>query len=125
MFRLKSFKKTKSKFGNIKTSQGDSKAEVKRYYELLLLEKQGHIKNIEKQPEFILMSSFKYAGKTERGMKYTADFKYFDIKKNKTIIEEVKSSYTAKLADYVIRRKLFKMSILKDFDKIEFVEILK
>ena len=125
MFRLKSFKGTKSKFGNVKTTQGDSKAEVKRYYELLLLEKQGYVKKIEKQPKFILMPSFKYAEKTERGMKYTADFKYFDVKKNKTIIEEIKSSYTAKLADYVIRRKLFKMSILKDFDNIEFVEVLR
>ena len=125
MFRIKSFKKTKSKFKNIKTAEGDSKTESKRYNELLLLERQGYIKNIEKQPEFILMTSFKYAGKTERGAKYTPDFKYFDIKKNKTIIEEVKSKITAKLPDYVLRRKLFKMSILKDFDKVEFVEILR
>lgn len=124
MFRVKGFGKKKQKFNNQKTAQGDSKIEVKRLNELLLLEKKGIIKNLEKQPKFILMKSFKYGGKTERGMRYTSDFRYFDIKKNKIIIEEVKSSFTAKETDYVMRRKLFKMSILKDFDKIEFIEII-
>ena len=38
-------------------------------------------------------------------------------------MEELKSSYTKKLADYFTRRRLFKYSI-KDKNDIEFVEII-
>jgi hypothetical protein len=113
----------KNKYFNKKTKGSDSKIEVKRYNELLLLEKAGLIRNIQKQPQFILQEGFRYKGEACRNIKYTADFQYFCNEKQKTIIEELKSSYTAKLADYRIRVRLFKYQI-KDREDIEFIEII-
>lgn len=115
----------KNKYFAKKTNAGDSKAEIRRYNELLLMEKAGVIKNIIKQPQFILQEGFRY--KNERAypqMKYTADFQYFDIERNVTVIEEVKSSYTAKLTDYRLRSRLFKYQI-KDKTDLLFIEIIK
>lgn len=115
----------KNKYFNKKSKGADSRIETKRYNELLYLEMAGEIKDIEKQPSFILQEGFKYKNdkRKEVSIKYTADFKYLDIIKNKIIIEELKSSYTKKLADYSIRRRLFKYSI-KDREDIEFIEII-
>ena len=114
-----------SKYFNKKSKGSDSKIEIKRMNELLLLERRGFIQNISKQPSFILQEGFKYKNdkRAEISIKYTADFRYFDVLKNKWIIEELKSSYTKKLADYSIRRRLFKFSI-KDKEDIEFIEII-
>src|SRR5208282_4490088 len=54
----------------------DSKAEARRYQELLLLEKAGEITDIELQPEFVLVYPFTHQGKKYRGVKYRADFRY-------------------------------------------------
>jgi len=114
-----------SKYFNNKIKGFDSKIEIQRKNELLLLEKAGVIKDIIKQPSFLLQESFKYKNdkRAEISIKYTADFKYFHNKKQKWIIEELKSVYTKKLADYSIRRRLFKYSI-KDKEDIEFIEII-
>lgn len=124
MYKIKVYQKT-NKYFNKTTKGSDSKIEIKRLSELQYLERQGLIKDIIKQPSFVLQEGFKYKNdkRAEISIKYTADFQYFDIEKNKTIIEELKSSYTKKLADYSIRRRLFKYSI-KDRDDIEFVEII-
>jgi hypothetical protein len=115
----------KNKYFNTKTKGSDSKIEIKRMNELLLLEKAGVIKDITKQPSFILQEGFKYKNdkRAEISIKYTADFRYWDNEKQRWVIEELKSSYTKKLADYSIRRRLFKYSI-KDKQDIEFIEII-
>lgn len=115
----------KNKYFNKRSKGSDSQIEIKRYSELLYLEKKGNIKDISKQPSFILQEGFKYKNdkRAEISIKYTADFKYYDLIKDKWIIEELKSSYTKKLADYSIRRRLFKYSI-KDKADIEFIEIV-
>lgn len=41
----------------------------------------------------------------EKAAVYTADFTYYDDQ-GKLVVEDVKSAYTAKLPDYVLRRKL-------------------
>ena len=69
-------------------------------------------------------ADFKYFNETVRAISYTADFQYFDVKRNITIIEELKSSYTAKLADYRIRARLFQYKI-KDRNDLLFIEIIK
>ena len=114
-----------NKYFNKKSKGSDSKIEIKRMNELFLLEKAGVIKDITKQPSFILQEGFKYKNdkRAEISIKYTADFKYFSIEKQRLIIEELKSTYTKKLADYSIRRRLFKYSI-KDREDIEFIEIV-
>lgn len=116
----------RQKYFNIKSKESDSKIEIKRYNELLLMEKNGEIKDISKQPNFVLQESFKYKDdkKKERQIAYTADFKYFNIKQNVWIIEELKSKFTAKMTDYVIRRKLFKNKY-KDDESIKFIEVVR
>lgn len=99
----------KSKYFNKKTKGFDSRKEAKRYTELLILEKAGVITSLNKQVPFILLESFKdKSGNAERGIKYLADFVYYDREKKTLVIEDVKSRITKKLPSYVIKRKLVK-----------------
>ena len=82
----------------------DSKAEARRYKELVLAQKAGIIRDLELQPEFLLQDKFKYNGKTERAVKYIADFKYFDVSKGVYVVEDVKGVQTEV---FKIKRKLF------------------
>lgn len=81
-----------------------SKLEAKRYTELKLLEKQGIIKDLELQPSYDLIPSFKKDNKTYRKSTYKADFSYFDIENNKTIVEDTKGFKTP---IYMLKKKLF------------------
>lgn len=81
-----------------------SKLEAKRYTELKLLEKQGIIKDLELQPSYDLIPSFKKDNKTYRKGTYKADFSYFDIENNKTIVEDTKGFKTPV---YMLKKKLF------------------
>ena len=65
-----------------------SKKEAKRYGDLLLLQKMNYIKDLEIQPKIPLIVNNKTIGS------YIGDFKYFDNKLKKTIIEDVKSKAT-------------------------------
>lgn len=90
------------------TEQGtfDSKKEYQRYLELKQLEAAGTIRELRRQTEFTLIPSQKIAGKTvERPVKYKADFDYF-TEDNVYVVEDVKSEYTRKLPEYIIKRKL-------------------
>ena len=102
--------KRKNKYKNIKTADGfDSKKERKRYLELETLQKAGVIKCLVKQVPIELLPTFKdKQGITERGIKYIADFVYYDNEKKSFVIEDVKSPFTRKLSTYVIKRKLVK-----------------
>lgn len=82
----------------------DSKAEAERYKELRLMEKASIIKDLDLQPEFLLQDKFKYKGKTERAIKYIADFKYYDVSKEVYVVEDVKGVETEA---FKIKRKLF------------------
>lgn len=99
---------TYRKYGNRKTVVNgikfDSKAEAERYKELKLLEKAGLIKSLILQPEFLLQDKFKYNGRTERAVKYIADFKYFDVARGVYVVEDVKGVETEA---FKIKRKLF------------------
>ena len=65
-----------------------SKKEAKRYGDLLLLQKMNYIKDLEVQPKIPLIVNNKTIGS------YIGDFRYFDNKSKKTIIEDVKSKAT-------------------------------
>lgn len=80
----------------------DSKNEAARYQELKILEKAGIIKSLRLQPEYELQPKFKIGKKTERSIKYIADFEY--IEGLKTIVEDVKGFVTK---DFSIKRKMF------------------
>ena len=96
------------KYGNTKTCFDgivfDSKAEVERYMELRLLERAGEIKDLQRQTPFLLQPSFKKHGKTYREIKYIADFTYFDVRKGKNVVEDVKGYRTEV---FRLKKKLF------------------
>lgn len=104
--------KPANKFGAVKVVidgiKFDSITEGNRYEELKLLVRAGLIKDLETHPVFILVKSVKFSGdkKATPAMIYTADFRYYDIKKGKVVVEDVKSKATAKLTDYRMRRHM-------------------
>ena len=84
----------------------DSQTEMNRYSELKMLERTGSVSNVRTQVEFELQPSFKdFSGKTQRAIKYIADFVY--EKNGKTIVEDVKSNMTATLPQYILKKKMF------------------
>ena len=103
--------KKHSKYKNIKTTRllpngevvtFDSKKEALRFDKLLLLAKQGIIKNLVLQPEFEIIPTVKHNNKTLCKIKYIADFKY--EQDNKKIIEDVKGFKTDV---YNLKKRLF------------------
>lgn len=85
----------------------DSKLEAERYAQLKILERAGIIRELELQPSFDLLPSFKKNGKTWRKTVYRADFRYILAKDDRIIIEDVKGS-TAVITDvFRLKQKLF------------------
>ena len=103
----------------------DSKAECRRYQELKWMEKAGEIRDIELQPEYVLVYPFVYNGKRFRGLKYVADFRYWTVPKatgphifGELVVEDVKSEPT--------RTPLYRAKLQMLFTKypdINFVEV--
>lgn len=79
------------------------------------MKKHGKIKDLELQPTFELIPTFKKDKKTYRKTTYKADFKYFDNEKNKTIVEDTKGFLTD---IYKLKKKLFEYTY-KDLQIIE------
>lgn len=100
----------------------DSKLECERFKILEVLEEQGLIKNLERQPVFILQDKFRYEGKAIIRIKYTADFRYVKVDTGETVIEEVKGYKTE---SYKIRYKLFIKKFVVDKDNVIFKEITR
>lgn len=107
-----------SKYRAFKTTVGgitfDSGLEAKRYTQLKILEAAGAIKNVQIQPKFRLMDSYKYNGKTIRAIDYIADFTYKED--GKVIVEDVKGIRTK---DYIIKSKLFIKKYIIDLGEID------
>ena len=100
-----------SKYKNIKVTRKllngdlvtfDSKKEAKRFDELLLLAKQGIIKNLTLQPEYEIIPTVKWNKKTLCKIKYIADFKY--EQNENIIVEDVKGFKTDV---YQLKKRLF------------------
>lgn len=85
----------------------DSKKEGEYYQKLKILEKQGIIKDLELQKEYILQDKFKINGKTRRKITYRADFSYVSTEDDKLHVVDIKSSFTRKNEVYRIKKKLF------------------
>lgn len=79
----------------------DSKKEAKRYTVLRSLQESGYIKDLKLQVPFELIP--KQSG--ERAVKYVADFAYYDLEKEISVVEDVKGYKTDV---YKLKRKLFK-----------------
>lgn len=83
----------------------DSIKEARRFDELLLLRKAGHIQDLRLQVEFTLREAYTTAeGYRVRAIRYKADFTYQD-ENGHLIIEDVKSEAT-KTRVYSMKKKL-------------------
>lgn len=102
-------RKVRSKYGSHKTQIDgitfESKAEAKRYQELALLERAGHISDLRRQVKYVLLQSKRNAaGYLERETAYVADFVYVNHL-GQSVVEDTKSIAT-RTPEYVIKRKL-------------------
>lgn len=80
----------------------DSKKEMRRHAELLMLEKAGQISELQRQVKFVLIPSQRIDGKVvERECSYRADFVY--IENGKKVVEDTKGFRTP---DYILKRKM-------------------
>ena len=106
--------KRKNKYFNKRTKSGfDSKGESRRYNELILLERANEITELVCQPRFdFIYNNIKICY-------YKADFSYKN-KEGDLVVEDYKSSYTAKLPVYRLKKKL-----MKAFYDINIVEVIK
>jgi len=77
----------------------DSKSEMIRYCELVLLQKAKEISELERQPRFpveIMNQHF---------CTYTADFRYRDSESGEVVVEDVKTAGTERDKAYRLRKK--------------------
>ena len=97
----------------------DSKHEGERYYELMIMQRAGAIKDLQLQVPFILIppqyeedielpnGKIKKGKCIEQSVKYIADFVYKDAKTGKTVVEDAKGYKDgAAYRIFVIKRKL-------------------
>ena len=85
----------------------DSKLEAERYSQLLMMERAGVIRDLELQPEYELIPSFRKNGKTWRRTVYKADFRYILAEDDSYIIEDVKGSTEVITDVFRLKQKLF------------------
>lgn len=101
----------KNKYHNEKTERDgftyDSKKEANRGDYLNTLQAEGKIMSLERQKPFVLIEPFNYHGKSIRGVKWVADFYYYDYERKTWVAEDVKSAMTKRKAEYIIKKKLF------------------
>ena len=83
-----------------------SRKESMRYGQLKLYEKGGLISDLRLQVSYELIPKLVINGKTERAIKYIADFVYFDTVHKVEIVEDVKGMITD---IFKIKYRLMKM----------------
>jgi len=110
----------KSKFGAVATIVDGirfaSKAEARRYQELRMLEKAGIIRDLQCQIPYELLAKFTHQGRKYSGVKYVADFKYFNNATGAHIVEDVKGAITPA---YRIKRAM----LLSQNPELNFIEV--
>ena len=98
-----------SKYNNKKTQMHglmfDSKAEAARYAQLIILERMGQIRGLERQVAYELAPAVKFEGASRKtpALRYVADFGYWEG--DKRVIEDVKGIQTPA---FKIKRHLMK-----------------
>lgn len=99
----------------------DSRKEARRYEELLLAQKAGEIDLLEVHPRFEIIPGFKIDGKKIKATFYEADFRYWDNKIGRMVVEDVKGQ-DRRTGKYLItplaalKIKLFKYLYGKDYE---------
>lgn len=112
MFKINKYKNQKTIINNIKF---DSKKEANRFVYLNMLLKANEIKDLELQKEFILQEAFDKNNKHYRKISYIADFYYFDLKRNRWIVEDIKGIRTEV---YKLKKKLFEYKYDLEIEEI-------
>ena len=98
-----------NKFGAKKTTIAgivfDSKREAQRYAELVLLERAGKIRGLQRQVQFQLAPKVKINGEKRQrpALRYTADFEYYEA--GYRVVEDIKGAITQ---TFRIRQHLMK-----------------
>lgn len=92
-----------SKYGAIRMNGHASKREARRANDLTILERAGHIKDLQEQVVFIIAPSVVIQGRKRPAMKYIADWTY--MQDGKLIVEDCKGFRTT---EYKIKRHLMK-----------------
>ena len=85
----------------------DSKLEAERYSQLKMMERARVIRDLQLQPEYELIPSFRKNGKTWRRTVYKADFRYILAEDDSYIIEDVKGSTEVITGVFRLKQKLF------------------
>lgn len=96
----------------------DSKKEAEYYQKLKILLKQGVIKDLELQKEYLLQDKFVINGKTIRAIKYRADFVYYDTRDKQEHIVDIKGSKRTMTTDFKIKKKLFAYKYGKEIEVV-------
>jgi len=101
-------KKTKynNKITELDGIKFNSRKESMRYGQLKLYEKGGLISDLRLQVSYELIPKLVINGKTERAIKYIADFVYFDTVHKVEVVEDVKGMITD---IFKIKYRLMKM----------------
>ena len=112
-----------SKYKNHKVTHDgmtfDSKKECERYKVLKAWQEMGVISDLRTQVAFELARGIKIAGESRKrpSVRYVADFVYLDRRTGEQVVEDVKSSFTAK--DKVFRLKKHLMKVVHNIDVVE------
>ena len=85
----------------------DSKKEGEFYLKLKDDEKNGIIRDLELQKEYVLQDKFKINNKTRRQIVYECYFSYISTEDGRLHVVDVKSPYTAKDKVYRLKKKMF------------------
>lgn len=97
----------RSKYSNERVTVGeqtfDSRREMERYHHLLILQRAGHIQQLQRQVEFILAPAVVIGGRKRPPLKYVADFTYVERGATVKTVEDVKGVITK---EYRIKRHL-------------------
>lgn len=112
--------KYKNKPGYVGDLRFDSQKEMQRYNELSLLLKAGLIRDLRMQVEYVLLPPVLLHGreKEKKAAKYVADFVYFDLRRNQTVIEDVKSKQTASLPLFLLKKHAMKALLGLDVEEV-------
>ena len=85
---------------------------MNRYAELRMLERAGHIDELERQPRYILLDK----NNKNRALVYVADFRYRNHETGGIVVEDVKG-YVTEI--YKLKKKLFRAK----YPDIDFREV--
>lgn len=101
-----------SKYGNAKVAAGedkyDSRKEMRRHLELLLMQRGGQLAELRRQVPFELAPAVRLAGEARKkpALRYFADFTY--MRGGQLVVEDTKSDGTRKLEAFRIKKHLMK-----------------